>query len=101
MDSTLTIHYEDIHDHFDETLNKLSQFLGLEPPDETKLLALREKTGLEHMKARYEARTDKLGLVRKGRMRDWQKIMSKEMVERFDAMTRKVFADAPIVNKFL
>lgn len=100
-DNTLIIHYEDLHDNFDENLKKMSSFLGLEDPDEAKLLALREKTGLNNMKARYEATSTEKDMIRKGGKGDWQNSMTPEMVKKFDNVTKKVFGEDPIVNKFL
>ena len=100
-DNTLIIHYEDLHDNFEENLKKMSLFLGLDNPDEAKLSALREKTGLNNMKARYEATSTEKDMIRKGGKGDWRNSMSPEMVKKFDDLTKKVFGGDPIANKFL
>ena len=49
----LLIHYEDLHDHFEREVSRLTSFLNIAPLSDDNLQLLREKTHVGVMKQRY------------------------------------------------
>ena len=100
-ENMLLMHYEDLHDHFEEQVSRLTSFLDLTPLSENQLESLRKNTHVSVMKERYSDASRIKDFVDKGEKEAWGSQMSPEIAARFDELTEQFFKDDPIKSKFM
>jgi len=100
-ENNLMIHYEQLHESFEETIDQLASFLGLQQLNAENKAALKSMTNIDSMKQRYEKDSEEKDMIRKGKMNGWVSKFTPEMAAKYDEKTRQVFEDEEIYKKFI
>ena len=94
------IHYEDLHDNFEENILKLTSFLNFDILEDEAMCRLKQLVSVGQMKVRY-ADAFVTDFVNQGKKNAWNTTMPTDFIQRFDSMTKKYFKDDELLAKFL
>ena len=102
-ENNLLIHYEELHQNFEEEVQRLASFVGREALARHEIEKLKLLTSVEAMFDRLENERNfkGLGVINKGEIERWKKEFPDGYEEKFDEMTRKIFSEDEIITYYI